>query len=450
MSNGRSSPTNRIRRLDVRITFGCDASGVPIPERPLGTLAEHGPRIYFEYDESFLANTLNVSPLHAPVVPGLLEHAHRDFDRLPGFIADSAPDGWGRVIQDRAFAHIGIGRERITILDRLAAVGSAGMGALTFRPVMTFDRDVADAGRWPFDLDTIAAHAIRVFDGSAEMLLPTLRLGAGSPGGARPKILVGLAERTSGQIDLMAGVTSAMVTGQASALPSDYTPYLVKFGAGEDARRFGRDVGAVEEAYAVMARNAGIDIPTTHLLVARDGERHFAIERFDRFGRGGVGRLHMHSVSGLLHASYREPSLDYRHMLQLGARLTRDARTQLEILRRAAFNVFAHNRDDHARNFAFLMDATGVWRFSPAFDLIFSDGINGHHTTSVAGETQSPGRVHLERLADDMDIPRRNARAVIDQVIAAVGEWQQIATALGIQPNVIADLERVFTRVRKR
>lgn len=443
-----------LRRLDVGLAFGTDAAGATLAERRLGTLAESGARVYFEYHPNFLGSPLDVSPLRAPVKPGLIEHAHRDFDWLPGLIADSAPDGWARTIQDRAFAQLGVGRERITILDRLAALGDAGMGALTFRPVVALgdeaaaDRTASDTTAWPLDLERIAAQAVRVYNGSAETLLPMLQLGGGSPGGARPKVLAGLAERASGRIDLIAGVTPSIVDGRTPALPVDYVPYLIKFGAGDDVRRFGTDVGAVEQAYAEMARAAGIDMPATRLLTTSDGARHFAIQRFDRFGPGGVGRLHMHTVGGLLHASFREPSLDYRQILQLGARLTRDVRTQLEILRRAAFNVFTHNRDDHARNFAFLMDSTGRWRFSPAYDLTFSEGINGHHTTSVADESQSPTRRHLEQLASEMDVPHGDARAAIDQVIDAVGQWHRVATSLTIAPGVIAECERVFRERR--
>ena len=445
----RPSSSTPIRRLEVGLAFGTDAAGAPLGERRLGTLAESGARVYFEYHERFLGNPLDVSPLRAPVKTGLIEHTHRDFDRLPGLIADSAPDGWGRTIHDRAFAQLGVGRERITILDRLAALGDAGMGALTFRPIIALGGDaVIDTPEWPLDLERIAAQAVRVYNGSAETLLPTLRLGGGSPGGARPKVLAGLAERASGRIDLIAGVTASIVSGRTPALPSDYVPYLIKFGAGDDVLRFGKDVGAVEQAYAEMARAAGIDMPTTRLLTTSDGERHFAIQRFDRFGPGGIGRLHMHTVGGLLHASFREPSLDYRQILQLGARLTRDVRTQIEILRRAAFNVFTHNRDDHARNFAFLMDSTGRWCFSPAYDLTFSDGINRHHTTSVADETYAPTRAHLEQLASEMDLPRSDARVAIDQVIDAVGQWRAVATSQAIAPGVITELERVFRERR--
>lgn len=450
-THGRSvrPSSSPLRRLHVGLAFGSHADGTPIPERPLGTLAEDGPTIYFEYDPTFIAASLPVSPLHTPVQSGLFTHTHPDFDRLPGLIADSAPDGWGRTVQDRAFAAPGIDRQRLTIFDRLAAVGSAAMGALTFRPAEPLEDAASEAGTGWLDLSRLAAQAIRVYDGSTEALLPALRLAAGSPGGARPKVLAGLTERADGQLDLIAGVTRDLLTGHTSALPAEYTPWLIKFGAGADAQRFGREVGAVEAAYAEMARRAGLNVPPTRLLRAQDGERHFAVQRFDRFGPGGIGRKHMLTAGGLLHASFREPSLDYTALLQLGQVLTGSVPTLLEILRRAAFNVFTHNRDDHARNFSFLMDDTGRWSFSPAYDLMYSDGLNGHHTTSIANESLTPGRAHLERLAASRDLPMAEVRVVIDQVIDQVGQWPSVAASLEIAPRVIGQLEQIFTRVRR-
>lgn len=436
-----------LRTLAVDVTFGIDASG-PVPPRPVGTLAEDGPRVYFEYDPSFIAAPLPVSPHVLPVGPGLREHPDRDFDYVPGLIADSVPDGWGRLVQDQAFAAQGVSPERVSVLDRLSALGAAGMGALTFRPASPLDAGRKDAAAWPLDLEALAAQAVRVYDGSAEELLPTMRLGGGSPGGARPKILAGLRARADGGVDLIAGVTPGIVTGRTPALPPDYEPYLVKFGAGTELRVFGRDAGAAEEAYARMARAAGLDLPTTCLLTARDGQRHFAIRRFDRYGPGGIGRLHMHTLGGLIHASHRRPVLDYGTLLAATGWLTRDDRAVLEAFRRAAFNVLAHNRDDHARNFAYLMAADGTWRFAPAYDLTFNEGINGQHTTTVVGEGAAPTTTHLRQLAEDHGLAPRAADEVLERVGDAVGQWPQLARELEIAPAVARGLADAHTRVR--
>ena len=135
--------------------------------------------------------------------------------------------------------------------------------------------------------------------------------------------------------------------------------------------------------------------------------------------------------------------------MELGQSLTRSAPTALEIFRRTVFNVFTHNRDDHARNFAFLVEAACQRSFSPAYDVMYSDGINGHHTTSIAGESLTPGRATLEQLAARRDLPPVDARQVIDQVIDQVGQWSSVAATLKIAARVITQLERLFTRVRR-
>ena len=439
-----------IRRLAVALDFGnpnTESATTGARLRAVGTLGEDGPRMYFEYADSFIADPLHVSPLRLPVSAGLHELVRADFDYVPGLLADSIPDGWGRLVQDRAFEAQGVTAGRVRVVDRLSALGAAGMGALVFSPVRQLEADSASTDTWPLDLEALAAQATRVHEGSAEDLLPGMRLGGGPPGGARPKVLAGM--RINGEkIDLIAGVTPGIVTGRLPALPEDYVPYLIKFGKSQDTRLYGRDVGAVEEAYARMARLAGLDMPTTHLLTASDGHRHFAIERFDRHGPGGAGRFHMHTLGGLLHASHRTPSLDYDALLGATFALTQDRAQLKEAFRRAAFNVFAFNRDDHARNFSFLMDASGTWRLAPAYDLTYSTGVNGYHSISVADESLSPTAAHLRTVATMRDLSDHDATEVIQQVADAVGQWETIAMALDIAPAVTTRLANAFTRTR--
>src|SRR5690606_9623466 len=106
----------------------------------------------------------------------------------------------------------------------------------------------------------------------------------------------------------------------------------------------------------LMARDAGVDMPDVHLFPAKAGAGYFATRRFDRIG---PNRLHMHTACGLLHADFRTPALDYEDLLALTGFLTRDVREVEKMYRLAVFNVLAHNRDDHSKNFSFLMDASG-------------------------------------------------------------------------------------------
>jgi serine/threonine-protein kinase HipA len=169
---------------------------------------------------------------------------------------------------------------------------------------------------------------------------------------------------------------------------------------------------------------AGIDVPRTRLLgKTRRNVGYFAIERFDR---QGTKRIHSHTLGGLLQLPSVYTSLDYGDLLKL----TRNEAAVSEMFRRACFNVFAHNRDDHSRNFAFVMDEQGTWRPSPAYDLTFASGFGGEHKTLVAGDARAPGREHLAALAERVEL--RHSARVIDEVRAAVDRFALHADQAGV------------------
>lgn len=402
-----------MRKLEVRLNWGDE-------QVPVGTLAEQERVLYFEYDGAFIAKPLPISPFKLPVQPGVFEHREREFGDVFGVFNDSLPDGWGLLLMDREFRKRGHDPAALSILDRLAYIGTRGMGALTYHPPAATD----DEGDLRIDLDELARQAGRVLEGSAEEILPALRIAGGSPGGARPKVLVGVGE------------DGRLISG-ASDLPEGYRHFIVKFPAGED----GPDIGAVEAAYALMAREAGIDVPTTRLFETKDGGRYFGAERFDR---RGTLRLHMHTLSGLLHASHRIPSMEYEGLLKATMALTRDHRQTEEAFRRMAFNVFAHNRDDHVKNFSYLMDRSGEWRFAPAYDIVFSQGPRGEHTMAVAGEAARPTERDMLRVAEECDVDRRRAREMMRQVRDAVNQWPRLALDTGVSGETVSRIEKVI------
>lgn len=251
--------------------------------------------------------------------------------------------------------------------------------------------------------------ATRVHAGEAAEVLPQLVRAGGSPGGARPKVLVGLRgeEVISGEDDL----------------PEGYEHWLVKFAA----RRELADAGPLEQAYALMARAAGIELPPTRLFALGPRHRCFAVRRFDRLP--GNRRLHMHSLASLLHADFRVLNLEYADLLRVTQALTHDHRELLRAFRLMLFNLAAHNRDDHGRNFAFLMDATGAWRLAPAYDLVFSHGPGGEHSTSVAGEGRQPGLAPVQRLAGQFGVRPRELNELREAVNSAIARWTAYADA---------------------
>jgi serine/threonine-protein kinase HipA len=203
--------------------------------------------------------------------------------------------------------------------------------------------------------------------------------------------------------------------------------------------------GAVEYAYSLMAKAAGIAMPETHLF-GTGADRYFGVRRFDR---DGDRRIHMHSLAGLLHADHRASALDYDTLLTATVRLTRDVSELARAFRLACFNVLAHNRDDHAKNFSFLLnDATGDWTFSPAYDLTFSAGPGGEQSMLVMGEGRAPGIPQLQALAKKHGV--KDAPAIIEAVRAAVADWPRHADAAQVSKAAAARIGQRIAPARRR
>jgi serine/threonine-protein kinase HipA len=405
--------------LEVRLRFA------PGGEHIVGELALAGRDFVFQYAESFLGLNLALSPFRLPLRPGVHVFDGQGRMEVFGVFEDSMPDSWGRRLVDRHFQKT-LGRPP-GVLERLAYVGERAMGALTFHPPQKttalpaheLDLTGLAAQAWDFDTDRI------------EDALPELRRLGGTSGGARPKVLVGLSE--SGQPR-----KQSILPGDGD-LPFGYAHWIIKF----NARADGPDAGPLEYAYAEMAVAAGAEVPE-HRLIQTDIGRFFAVRRFDRPAAGQ--RLHLHSAAGLLHADFRTPGDEYDTLFRLTESLTRDYAQKRELYRRACLNVLACNRDDHLKNFAFLMGAGGVWRLAPLFDFTFHTGPNGWQTLTVAGEGQNPGRTHLLKLADQVDLRPRDAAETIEQARGAIAGFAKLAHKLKLSKSVT---ERVQSRLKQ-
>ena len=391
-----------IKEVRVGIRFADD-------ELHVGRLAERERRIYFEYDGAFLEGGLQLSPFRLPLEPGVKTFDPHLFEGLPGVFNDSLPDGWGRLLTDRMLRQQNVDPAQVSILARLTQVERHGIGALTYRPDHSLKPDATQ-----LDLDQLAYDAETVLAGEAEPVLKELVALNGSSAGARPKVLVG------------ADADCLNLTHSAAQLPDDYRPWLVKFANSQD----GADAGAIEYVYALMAKEAGITMTDVHLFPARSGAGYFATRRFDRDDAGH--RLHCHTACGLLHSDFRTPSLDYEDLLALTAQLARDMREVVKAYRLAVFNVLAHNRDDHSKNFSFLMNATGEWKLAPAYDLTFSSGISGEQSTTVLGEGRNPGVTELKRLGIEAKLPTATIATIIEQTRSALARWPVLAAEHGV------------------
>ena len=386
----------------TEIKVGMEFGDGPIA---VGRLALDGRRVYFEYDADFPARGLDISPYHLPLQAGLSAFDGALFDGLPGVFNDSIPDGWGRLLVDRLVESRGVGRAALTPLDRLAFVGRRGPGALFYEPRHDIGGESGD-----INLDLFADRAEHILEGAPEEVLAELHALGGSSGGARPKAHIGVAE------------DRGHVFYHGGREPPGHEAWLVKFPG--KAAGDGRDAGAEEYVYALMAREAGIAMPDVHLFPSANGPGYFGVKLVDRdAGR----RWHKHSACGLLHSDFRQPSLDYRDLARWTGRLTGDMGDVAAVFRLAVFNTLAHNRDDHSKNFSFLMDAAGKWRLAPAYDLTYSEGFNGWHCTTVMGKGANPGIAHLEELGK-------------------VARWDALAAEHGVER---ATIKRVRDALRK-
>ena len=373
----------------------------------LGTLADDGQQLLFEYSPQALAEDLSLSPRYLPLQKQAIGHFPPHQWRLPGLFADSLPDGWGMLLMDKLFRKQGIRLEQFSPLDRLSFIGHRGMGALTYEPDTQGDV-LADT----VDLVALAQETVLVLQGADTETLQRLALLGGSPQGARPKVLV-FYDPASARIS-----TTPMHAGSG---------WLVKFQAmGEH-----KEVCAIEAFYAQLARACGLDVPDTHVFDLSAKQAALGIERFDLV-QGQ--RVPIHSLAGFLHADFRIPSaVDYTTFLRATRMLTRDEREVQKAFERAVFNVLFHNRDDHPKNLAFRMDAQRHWKLAPCFDLTYSQGPGGEHQMDVCGEGLNIQRSHLMQLAQNGGLDQRWALQRLDGMLDVVDQWRELVSGFDIR-----------------
>jgi serine/threonine-protein kinase HipA len=383
--------------------------------RKVGRLAWRDRQILFEFDAAFIDSGIEISPIKLPLKAGVFTPTEMVFDGLFGVFNDSLPDGWGRLLLDRTVEKHGLRRGQLNALDRLTYVGQNGMGALSYEP----DRSQIADDEKPLPLDKLAEEsAIMLAAESEEVFEELLRLN-GSSAGARPKIVAQVsADR------------KRVIHGQGQ-LKSGFEHWMIKFPSSQDAR----DIGQIEYAYSLMARDAGVEMPETHLFRTRK-RAYFGTKRFDR---QGDRRMHMHSLSGLIHADHRHPSLDYDMILRVAMVLTKNVIEAEKAYALACFNVLAHNRDDHGKNFSFLLNEENAWIFAPAYDLTLSDGPAGEQSTMVMGEGKNPGVAHLQALGKKHGLKR--APEILAKVQKAASHWQRHADQSGLSARSAKQIE---------
>lgn len=391
--------------------------------------AQQGTETFVEYTADHLARGFELAPIHHRTTDRGRTFVGRDAEHLPGLLADALPDSWGRLLLRRDMRQHGI--EHPGSLQMLTWLGRRTMGALTFHPV---DGHVA-GDRTLVDLDRLQAEMLRHLAGEVtrDEAADALTRAAGSgPGGARPKIAVAYTP------------DGTLIADNGNDLPLGSDSWMVKFHGPGDGIHLSR----IEATYLQMAEAAGVTVCDHRLLTTSSGARYLAVRRFDRVlaADNRPRRVHMASAAGLLE---RYPEYDhlvgYADVIRLTRQVTGDIRDVAEMLRRAVFNVVAHNRDDHARNTAYLWTPSSGWRLAPAFDLTYSMGPRpafladgpGEHYLDVAGKGKNITREDLRSLSTAAGAKPNDIDQMIDVALAAVARWADLATANGVPQQVV-------------
>ena len=331
----------------------------------------------FEYSAAWIAHGFSISPLSLPLRAGVFVAPLHPLDGVFGVFDDSLPDGWGRLLVDRALRQQGFDPNSLNALARLSIVGSGGMGALEYEPETPLP-----TSRGGIDLDQIAEACARFLENDCSDDLDALFTLGGSSGGARPKILTTV----------------------------DGEPWIIKFASSGDPHSIGED----EYRIACVAKACGIHMPEVRLFPSSRCSGYFGAKRFDRIADGSnIRKIHMASAGALLETSHRIPNLDYRTLMQLTWRITDNAADVELLYRLMCFNVFIGNRDDHSKNFSYLYDEeNSAWRLAPAYDLTTNPGMYGERATTVNGKGKDISLVDLCAIGIGAGIAERRARSI--------------------------------------
>lgn len=419
-------------------------------ERRVGAVAWNRTRGVgsFQYEPDFLESGIELAPLMMPLanrVYNFPEISRETFKGLPGLLADTLPDKFGNLLIDQWLANQGRRPADFSPIERLCYVGERGMGALEFRPSIKIRPDKA----LPIEVNELVKLANAALNQKASLdihltgqatedadaMRDIIRVGT-SAGGARAKAVVAWNEQTG-----------SMRSGQVKA-PEGYSYWLLKFDgvSGNKDKELADPLGfgKVEYAYYLMARAAGIEISDSRLL-EENGRSHFMTKRFDR-GENGEKRF-MQSLCGLAHYDFNlAGAYSYEQALLVMARLGLPKAQQLQLFKRAIFNIFARNQDDHTKNIAFMMNKRGQWKLAPAYDLTYSynpDGLwTNSHQMTFNGKRDDFAYDDLMEVGRRFHFQRKVIKETIAEVADAVAQWPDFAEIAGVEGPWIGQIAK--------
>lgn len=396
----------------------------------------------FEYDAAFARSGIQVAPIVMPLsrrVYRFPEISRPTFLGLPGLLADSLPDKFGNALIDTWLASQGRQPDSFNPIERLCYTGERGMGALEFAPAIgprAKQTTHIEVGKLVELASEVLTHrnslqASFAAEGKEDALRDILRVGT-SAGGARAKAIIAWNPKTN-----------EVRSGQVKA-GKGFEYWLLKFDgvSGNKDKELvdPKGYGVIEYAYYLMALECGIDISECRLF-EENGRSHFMTRRFDRLAAGE--KLHMQSLCALAHYDFNMAgAFSYEQALLVMRQLQLPMQAIEQLFRRMVFNIVARNQDDHVKNIAFLMDKSGEWSLSPAFDMTYSFNPAGAWTAShqmmMNGKRDNFTMEDFNACAKTASMKRGRAAKIVADVQTVVSKWRSFAEKAGV-PDVVRE-----------
>ena len=400
----------------------------------------------FEYDKSFIAKKIDLSPLKMPLSSRIYSFPElRDtstFKGLPGLLADALPDKYGKELINIWLARNGRPENSLNPVELLCFIGTRGMGALEFEPSILSTK----ASSQSLELSSLIDTTMKLLESRAQfeahtdhemqdVILDVLKMGT-SAGGARPKAIIAYNEKTG------------MIRSGQTLHENGYEHWLLKFDGVNDSQ-FGVSYGygRVEMAYYKMATDAGIKMMESR-LIEEDGRAHFMTRRFDR--KNGNQKLHVQTFCAIQHFDFNKiTSFSYEQLFQTMRQLKLSYANAEEMYRRMVFNLLARNCDDHTKNFAFMMESGGKWELAPAYDVCYayrpySEWVS-QHNLSINGKRKDFVKADLLIIAKQNSI--RNPEGIIAEVLNSISNWMHYAETYKVEEKLAKAIDDTLIKL---
>ena len=403
-----------------RITVYADFDFLAAPLE-IGTLGYERVRgkdhFFFEYSREWLkqhggivlsGDLMNVPSLQHP----------RGADSVFGFVKDSFPDRWGRLLLDR--------RERLkaqsegrpvrmlTNYDYLTGIEDfTRMGGIRYKDEDSNGFINVSAKYLVPPIESLrtlcdACHEIESAEERNELpeqrWLDQLIDPGTSLGGARPK---------------------------ANVIDNEGKLYVAKFPSKKDLE----NTELIEHFSHRLAAKSGINVANTRTIRISKDRDLLLSERFDRTAEGR--RIHFASAMSLLGLEDGAGSSNGNGYLDIVDFILQgcvDVQQNLrELYRRVAFNVMFGNSDDHFRNHGFLLTPKG-WTLSPAYDI--NPGTKMHQCILIDQYTEQSDAGILLQSSSRYMLEKNEAMGIIEEVRSTIKDWRKTATELQISHKI--------------